>query len=64
MNERSMFRGEVAATLLAVSCMFSLQAAEDEYQVTPAWQAAMEKIAPEKAMAAPKKRSARFWSSR
>jgi len=43
-----------AAALCAVSCTFNSQAA-DEYAITPEWQAAMEKIAPTKAMAAPKK---------
>ncbi|MDD2598846.1 MAG: ThuA domain-containing protein [Kiritimatiellae bacterium] len=42
------------ATALAATCLLNTQAA-DEYTITPEWQAAIEKIAPEKAMATPKK---------
>lgn len=44
----------LAAIVLAASSVINTQAA-DEYAITPEWQATMEKLAPEKAMATPKK---------
>jgi len=54
MLSRRVFMSTTTAALCAVSCTFSSQAA-DEYTITPEWQATMEKIAPVKSMAVPKK---------
>lgn len=54
MISRRLFMNTTVAAVCAVNCMLNTQAA-DEYAITPEWQAAMEKIAPSKAMCAPKK---------
>ena len=54
MISRRAFMRSTTVALCAVSCTFSSQAA-DEYAITPEWQATMEKIAPVKSMAVPKK---------
>ena len=54
MISRRTFMSTTTAALCAFTSMSAPQAT-DEYAITPEWQAAMEKIAPTKAMAAPKK---------